>query len=146
MTLMEFFDRWRETGIIFLRYCMTGAIGTAAQYIVLVIGVQAFGMPVLSSSLGAVVGAFINYFINYYYTFEGRQAHLSTMCRFFSVALIGLFLNAAIMGLAIHKLKLHYLLAQGLSTGIILVWGFAVNWVWTFRGKTNGSSSYSHCR
>lgn len=124
-------------GLVFLRYCMTGGIGTAAQYLILVVGVHVLDMPVVFSSLGSVVGAFINYFINYHYTFESRQSHLPTMYRFFSVALVGFLLNAAVMGLSIHKLRLHYLLAQCLSTGIVLVWGFTVNLIWTFRRKTN---------
>lgn len=137
VTMMELFDRRRETCLVFLRYCMTGGLGTAAQYMILIIGVHILGMPVVFSSLGAVAGAFINYFINYHYTFESRQSHLKTMHRFFGVALIGFFLNTIIMGFCIHELRLHYLLAQCLSTGIVLVWGFTVNLIWTFRGKTD---------
>ncbi|MGE3152611.1 MAG: GtrA family protein [Nitrospiraceae bacterium] len=134
---LERFGRRPETGKVFLRYCMTGGIGTAAQYLILVVGVHMLGMPVVFSSLGSVVGAFINYFINYHYTFESRQSHLSTMYRFFGVALIGFILNTVIMGLCIHHLQAHYLLAQCLSTGTVLVWGFAVNLIWTFRRKTD---------
>lgn len=136
---MEFLDSRRETGIVFLRYCMTGGLGTAAQYIILVIGVQAFGMPVVFSSLGAIVGTITNYIVNYHYTFESQESHLRTMHRFFGVALIGFFLNTVIMGFCVHGLRLHYLLAQCLSTGIVLIWGFAVNLVWTFQKKTHVS-------
>lgn len=137
MKSMATLCRQRETGWIFFRYCMTGGIGTAAQYVILVVGAQVLGMPVVFSSLGSVVGACINYFINYHYTFGSRQSHLTTMHRFFGVALMGFFLNTIIMGFCIHELQLHYLLAQCLSTGIVLVWGFTVNLIWTFRGKTD---------
>lgn len=139
VTLMEFLASRRETGIVFLRYCMTGGLGTAAQYIILIAGVQVVDMPVMFSSLGAIAGAVINYFVNYHYTFKSRQSHLRTMHRFFGVALIGFLLNSVIMGICIHRLRLHYLLAQCLSTGIVLIWGFAVNLVWTFQKKTHVS-------
>lgn len=139
VTLMEFVASRRETGMVFLRYCMTGGLGTAAQYIILIIGVQVVGMPVMFSSLGAIAGAIINYVVNYHYTFQSRQSHLRTMHRFFGVALVGFLLNSMIMAICIHTLRLHYLLAQCLSTGLVLVWGFAVNLVWTFQKKTHVS-------
>ena len=137
MTLRELLDRWRGLSAVFMRYCMTGGIGTAAQYIILLIGVRLFGMPVVFSSLGAILGAVINYIVNYHYTFESKQSHSRTMHRFFGVALVGFFLNAAIMGFCVHNLQVHYLLAQCLATGIVLVWGFAVNLAWTFRRRIN---------
>lgn len=118
---------------------MSGGLGTTAQYIILVFGVQVFGMPVVFSTLGAIVGAITNYVFNYHYTFESRESHLRTMHRFFGVALIGFVLNTVAIGFCIHKLRLHYLLAQCLSTGVVLVCGFAVNLVWTFGGKTRVS-------
>jgi putative flippase GtrA len=112
---------------------MTGGIGTAAQYVVLVGGVRISGMPVFWSSLGAVAGAIINYLINYHYTFESSRPHLDTTYKFLSVAAVGFLLNAAMMSFCVHFLGLYYIFSQLLSTGLVLVWGFLANLTWTFR-------------
>jgi putative flippase GtrA len=38
-----------------------------------------------------------------------------------------------IMSLAINQLGIHYFVSQMLATGIVLVWGFLGNRLWTFK-------------
>ncbi len=118
----------------FLRFAGAGAIGTAAQYLVLLSLVELIGAhPVAASVLGFVCGALINYAMSRRYIFSSRLPHRQALLKFLTVALIGLCLNTLIMSVGVENLRFHYLLSQIIATGLVLVWNFAGNKFWTFR-------------
>lgn len=116
----------------FVSFAGVGAIATGVQYLIL-IGLAELGMrAALASGIGYVISALLNYYLNYRYTFKSTQDHRKTLVRFFLVALVGLALNTAVMIVAVEYLHLHYLLAQILATGLVLLWNFGANARWTF--------------
>lgn len=126
----------------FIRFTGVGAIGTGVHYLTLIVLVQgAAAPPVPASVAGFVLGALTNYFLNYRYTFNSNHRHREAMTRFFVVALAGLVLNTLVMQLATGWLALHYLIAQVLATGMVLVWNFTGNRMWTFREKLHEPES-----
>jgi putative flippase GtrA len=124
----------------FLSFCALGAVGTLAQYLVLVVGVELGRGPVVSSTLGFIVGALVNYTLSYYYVFRSNSSHSHTITKFFTVAIFGLGLNAFVLSSAIYGLRLHYLAGQVLATGIVVIWNFVGNRWWTFREAEYGKS------
>lgn len=88
---------------------------------------------VVASALGFTVGALVNYYLNYHITFKSKKSHNEAIIKFLTVALIGLALNTLIMFVAAEILLIYYLLAQVMATGMVLVWNFAGNRLWTFR-------------
>ena len=122
----------------FLVFASVGAVGTLVHYCVLITLVT-FGLTdaVLGSAFGFVSGAFTNYILNYRITFQSRKRHIEALPKFFTVAVAGLVLNTAIMALAFVKLNLHYLIAQAIATGIVLLWNFVGNRIWTFSKDAN---------
>ena len=121
----------------FLAFAAVGAVGTAAQYVVLVALVHGLGIdPVAASASGFVVGAFVNYALNYRITFRSSKRHREAITKFFSVALVGICLNTLVMRLAVFG-GLHYLLGQVVATGIVLFSNFLGNRFWTFKETKN---------
>ena len=119
----------------FLRFTGVGAIGTTGHYITLVLLVEVMGIDAVPASLtGFVVGALINYHLNRTYTFRSDVSHRIALPKFFTIAAAGALLNTLIMSLAINQLNLHYFLSQIMATGIVLIWGFLGNRLWTFNG------------
>jgi putative flippase GtrA len=116
----------------FLRYGITGAMGTVLHFATLVVLVQ-FGQvnAVGASTSGAIAGALANYLLNYRYTFASKQAHAQALPRFAIVALAGMAVNAAIMATMLN-LAWHYLVAQAFSTTVVLIAGYLANRKWTF--------------
>jgi putative flippase GtrA len=117
----------------FLSFAAVGAIGTAAQYGVLVLLVERAGMsPVLASGCGFAAGAVVNYYLNYKFTFTSTRQHREAAPRFAAVALAGALINTALMYAALRSLHVHYLLLQVVVTGIVLLFNFGANRLWTF--------------
>jgi putative flippase GtrA len=117
-----------------LKFATAGGIATSLHYAVLILLVQAAGIdPVAASGAGFAVGAVSSYLLNYRYTFASTKSHAKAFGRFITVALVGMLLNLLIMWLCIHWLQINYLLAQVLATGLVLIWSFGANRLWTFR-------------
>jgi putative flippase GtrA len=116
----------------FLKFAAAGAIGTACQYLTLVLWVEAARGPVVPGSLaGFCVGALVNYFLARRYVFASSRPHAAALPRFGLVAGIGAALNTGIVAALFHT-GLHYLLAQVTATAVVLAWNYTANRIWTF--------------
>jgi putative flippase GtrA len=124
------------------KFTVFGAFGTVVHYTILILLVERAGTdPVAGSSLGAIAGAFVNYFLNYYFTFRSNRRHAEAIVQFYIVAGTGFLLNALFMWLIADLLGIHYLLAQLVTTGLVLLWNFWLNRIWTFRSRALESDS-----
>ena len=117
----------------FVQFAGVGAIGTLAHYMLLVMLVEVFGVnAVAASTAGATLGALVNYALNRRYTFRSNKRHREALTKFLVIAATGLALNSGFMLVFVETCGFHYLLAQVVSTGLVLVWNFAGNRFWTF--------------
>ena len=117
----------------FIKFSGVGVVATAVPYATLFILVQLAGVyPVLASTAGFVLGAFVNYYLNYIYTFKSSKSHFEAMPKFFTVASVGLCLNAMIMEFCISFFGFPYIIAQLIATALVLLWNFAATRMWTF--------------
>ena len=85
----------------------------------------------LASGAGAVLGAQVAYAGNRWFTFAHRGALRASWPRFQATAAAGALFGMAVVALGV-RLGLHYLLAQGMATLLVLVLSFAINRAWTF--------------
>jgi dolichyl-phosphate beta-glucosyltransferase len=118
----------------FVRYVGAGGVGTLLHYLTLALLVEIFRQePEHATVVGALVGALVNYVLNYHFTFASRASHRSTLPKFLVVAAVSAALSGLGMRFATEQLGLHYLPAQLFCTLLVLVLGFVLNRVWTFR-------------
>lgn len=111
-----------------------GLIGTIFHYLTLLCGTGLLGRdPVSASVAGALIGATINYLLNYYINYRSSHGHRHAGPRFFLVAGVGFALNWGLMSLFIHRLHVHYVIAQLIVTALVFFWNFTTNHFWTFR-------------
>lgn len=121
----------------FLRFAAVGAVGTLAHYALLLVMVEGFdARPLVGAAAGFVLGAVVNYALSRLLVFDSDRSHVEALPRFFAVATIGLAWTALLMSLFVDVLGLHYLLAQVITTGLLLLWHYAGNALWTFRQRT----------
>lgn len=125
----------------FLIFCGIGGISTAIQFAVLGALVELLSLsPIAASIIGYCTSALTNYALNYRFTFASDQPHSVTLPRFALVSTTGLAINAGLMTLFVTFLGANYWIAQGLSTGAVLVWNFGANLAWSFRHRHPGNS------
>jgi putative flippase GtrA len=127
----------RQHARAFSSFLVVGAVCTALQYLILVLLVQIAAVgATLASSIGFAISSVLNYALNYRFTYRATTRHASSAPRFVVVNLAGLALNAAIVYAGVEMAGLHYVVAQVLATGIVLVWNFLVNLKWSFSNPT----------
>jgi putative flippase GtrA len=116
----------------FLRFAGAGLVGTIAHYVLMISMVETLHIaPVAASSSGAVLGGFVNYLFNYHFTFQSSKRHLETLPKFALVACSGFVINGIVVYILVNG-SLNYIVAQIIATGVVLAWGFVVNYLWTF--------------
>ncbi len=124
----------QQLHIQFIIYALVGGLATAAQYVTLIGFVKVMHTSaILASTIGLVIGSIISYILNHRYTFQSEKRHHQALLQFYTIAAVAMLLNALFMYLGIHTLQLHYLTAQIVSTGLVLLWNFTCNRFWTFR-------------
>lgn len=112
------------------------AVGLAAavvHYGALIALVEAAAWnPVPATLVGYVAGGVVSYALNRRHTYASDRPHGEAGWRFGVVAGVGFLLTSLCM-YALHALGgLHYMLAQVLTTGIVLLWSFLAHRIWTF--------------
>ena len=124
---------WRQ----FALFCLVGAAAAAAHYGVLIGLVEGAGAgPVPATLAGYVVGGAISYGLSRRHVFASARAHRDALWRFAVVAGVGFALTWLIMAGLTGRAGLPYLLAQVLTTGVVLVWSFLAHRFWTFGEPT----------
>lgn len=126
--------------IRFLRFAAVGAVGTIAHYALLLVMVEVLGAsPLAGAATGFMLGAAVNYSLSRLLVFDSDRTHVEAIPRFLLVAAIGLALTALLMTLFVDLFGLHYLLAQLVTTALLLLWHYAGNALWTFSRKARAN-------
>lgn len=116
-----------------VRFALVGGVATAIQYAILIVLVREAGAwPTTASGIGFVVSAIGNYLLNYYFTFRSRRSHGAALAKFLLLAAGGLAINSLLMQWLVAAAGLNYLVAQVCATGVVFLWNFAGNSLWTF--------------
>ncbi|MEJ1160672.1 GtrA family protein [Prosthecomicrobium sp. N25] len=119
----------------FLRYALVGIAAAIGHYGTLIGLVEGgFAGAVAASLAGFVVGGVISYMLNRRFTFASERSHAGAVPRFAVIAGAAFLMTGALMHALTAWAGIHYLVAQLVTTGIVLVWTFFANRFWTFRG------------
>lgn len=118
----------------FATFVVVGGAATAIQYAVLIAWVRfGAGNAATGSVAGYVLSAIFSYLGNYYLTFHSGKRHSEAMAKFAVVVGVGAAINFAIEYALADVLRMHYLLAQVIATGITMLINFFISRGWAFR-------------
>lgn len=122
-------------------YVGIGLVATACHYVILIVLVQASGVsPVRAALCGYLVGGVISYNLNRSHTFASERPHREAVWRFVLVAAVGFVLTFVFMWQMVDRWALPYLVAQVVTTALIMVWTFSANRFWTFKESLGAGS------
>ncbi|ULQ46832.1 GtrA family protein [Flagellatimonas centrodinii] len=115
------------------RFLMVGATATAAHYLVLTALVEGGALQAVPATIaGFLTGAVIGYACNRRFTFDSHRPHREGVPRFVLMLAVGCLLNALVMALLVHGVGWHYLPAQVIATGLVLVVNYLSLRYWVF--------------
>ena len=113
-----------------------GVVTTALHYAVLILLVQLGHVaPVPAALCGFVAGGVLSYRLNRRHTFGSERPHEEAAWRFMLVAGVAFALTYALMRVMVEGWLIPYLPAQVVTSGLVMVWTFTANKLWTFRGE-----------
>jgi putative flippase GtrA len=117
----------------FVRFILVGGATTSCQYVVLTLLVELLHIKAdLASSIGYGVGAAVSYVMNRFWTFKSDLSHAQSLPRFIVMIGIGLLLSFVVMHALVDIAGIHYLLAQVLTTGIVMLSNYLLASSWVF--------------
>jgi putative flippase GtrA len=117
----------------FSAFAGVGLVAAVVHYGTLIGLVEAGGAgPVVATLAGYVLGGIVSYVLNRRFAFKSDRPHREATWRFALVAFVGFVLTGLFMALFNGRLGIPYLLAQVMTTGVVLVWSFVANRLWTF--------------
>lgn len=117
----------------FSMFVVVGVAAAVVHYGLLIGLVELAGVrPVPATLAGYVAGGVVSYWLNRRHTYESDRPHEEAGWRFALVAGVGFLLTSLFMYLLHDVAGLHYLLAQLVTTGIVLVWSFLAHRIYTF--------------
>jgi putative flippase GtrA len=102
----------------------------------LLIGLVELGRwsAVPATLVGYVGGGIVSYWLNRRHTYRSDRPHEEAGWRFAVVAGVGFGLTWLSMALLHDRLGLQYMLAQIITTLIVMAWSFVAHKYWSFRG------------
>jgi putative flippase GtrA len=114
-------------------YVGAGLLSVGGHYATTIALVELLGVwPLAASAIGFAVGALVKYVLNYFVAFRSAERHAVAIARF-AIALGLLFALNALVFAALHQLAgLHYILAQVLTTGLLVPPGYLLSRGWVF--------------
>jgi putative flippase GtrA len=117
-----------------LAFVGVGLLAAVVHYGLLIGLVEGFGFgPVPSTLVGYVGGGVVSYLLNRTHVFESQRAHDEAWWRFAFVAAMGFGFTWMFMHLFVERWHAPYLPAQVITTGLVMIWSFLANRMWTFR-------------
>ena len=114
-------------------FALVGVVAATVHYGVLIALVELARWGAVPATLaGYVAGGIVSYILNRRHTYESDRPHEEAGWRFAVVAGVGFGLTWICMYFLHDRLGIYYLVAQVVTTGIVLFWSFVAHKFWTF--------------
>ncbi|MFT4172995.1 MAG: GtrA family protein [Rhodocyclaceae bacterium] len=116
-----------------LRFLLVGGAATALQYVLIFVFLKLGWLdPVPASALAFALSAIVNYLATARFTFATRNSHAHGLPRFAATAAAGCLINTLVLH-ALLAWSTPLMPAQIFATGVVFVWNYMINALWTFR-------------
>ena len=118
----------------FIKFCIVGGSGVFVDF-----GLTWFFKEVchinkyVANSIGFICAATSNYLLNRIWTFESHDPEIVWQyARFIGISVVGLAINTSVIYLLHGRLKWNFYVVKLLAIGVVTVWNFFMNYLFTF--------------
>ena len=116
------------------RYLVAGGTAAVVHLAVLAALVELLSIPAsVATAAGFCAGCIVNYTLQYYWTFSSAMPHHVMFARYMFVTLVILAINTILFWLFYSYAGIPYLLAQAISTILVVGLNFQANRRYTFK-------------
>ncbi|MDR3245829.1 MAG: GtrA family protein [Prevotellaceae bacterium] len=117
----------------FLKFCAVGFSGMVIDFVITwLLKEKLKANKYIANSCGFILAASSNYILNRIWTFKSKSEMTSEYFLFVGIAVIGLLLNNIIVYILSDKLKWNFYLSKFIAVGIVTIWNFGMNFIFTF--------------
>lgn len=117
----------------FSRFLLVGGTATALQFGLLIVFVEAAGLPpVFSSAASYTISAVYNYLMNNTLTFKSTKKHIETFPKFAIVVFIGVNVNTLLFAAFLQIIGIYVIAQCGAVVGTVLV-NYVLHKYWIYR-------------
>ncbi|MDR0413492.1 MAG: GtrA family protein [Dysgonamonadaceae bacterium] len=118
----------------FLKFCLVGLSGMVIDFgITWLLKERIKINKYIANSCGFALAALSNYLWNRIWTFGSHNEHITAeFLSFFLISLLGLGLNNFVLWVVSDRLKQNFYFSKVLAIGIVTVWNFGMNFIFTF--------------
>lgn len=123
----------------FIKFALVGALGTTLDYTAYLSLTRFLGVWYLFASVvGFGCGLINNFFWNKYWTFARKESGEGKrqFVKFFIVSVLGVALGNVLLFCLVEWCGFYDIVARVMTTGIVMLWNFSANKVWTFRSRS----------
>lgn len=109
------------------RFGVVGIVCFGIDYSILILLTEAGGLDyLLSSGISFSASVVVNYLLSIRFVFQSKKGgnKAKEFITFVVLSVMGLLLTEALMWAGVEMLKLHYMLAKVIVTGIVMVYNF----------------------
>ena len=129
---MQYFTQ--DVLVKFMKFGAVGATGVVVDFSFTWLSKEVFRIPkYVANGIGFTLAASSNYFLNRWWTFHSNNPELAVeYSRFLFFSAIGLGMNTLIIWSLVSKRNYNFYLSKLFAIGIVTVWNFFINLMFTF--------------
>jgi putative flippase GtrA len=119
----------------FLKFCVVGFSGMVIDFSTTwLLKEKAKVNKYVANSTGFILAATSNYIWNRIWTFQSENSQIAVeYLSFILISVAGLGINNFVIYLLNDRLKFNFYLSKLLAIGVVTVWNFLMNFIFTFR-------------
>ena len=119
----------------FIKFGVVGASGVIVDFGFTYIGKEIIKIQkYIANAIGFTIAASTNYVLNRIWTFHSQNPEIGIeYSKFLLISLIGLGINTFILWTLVSKMKWNFYVSKLFAIGVVTLWNFAFNMIFTFK-------------
>lgn len=108
-----------------IRFGINGGVSFIADYVVMIILKEHFGVYyLLASGISFILSVIVNYYLCVFWVFKNVDRQKTNMPLFVGSSIVGLGLNSLIMYAFVEFIQLDYTISKIIATVIVMIWNY----------------------